>query len=277
MNYLKTAFKISPDDAVVNNCELLIEAGAESVSFLYYSKDDQRTEGLFIYHFEKNISPLSWAESLSAFLAKKELPNFTGCHIIYNFREFTLAPESMVSPGDEQAVIDCIFGKNGLANCHRQSIPNKQIVLLYRIPVEVEELFQQHFPQATIQHAVGLQMPVVGDKQATLYVVMYQASFKIMLFKEGQLQLVQFADFNTPADVAYHLMNACEQHQLLPVETTLTLSGFVDKKSNLYDELYRYFGDIQMDDKLLVKQSEALDHYPAHFFSHLNMLVQCVL
>lgn len=274
---MKTAFKISPEAEVAGKCDLVIEAGAESVSFLYYLKEAQRAEGLFIYHFDKNISPITWAENLFHFLAKNELPPFAASHIIYNFREFTLVPASIVSSGDEAAMLNLLYGSNGLVTCRQQAIPDEEMVLLYRIPIEVEALLQQHFPQADAQHAVALQVSCVKNKQVTLYAVMYQASFKIMLFKDAQLQLLQFVDYNTPADVAYHLMNACEQHQISPAETTLMLSGFVDKKSNLYDELYRYFADIEMDDNLLVKQSEALDHYPAHFFSHLNMLAQCAL
>ena len=100
---------------------------------------------------------------------------------------------------------------------------------------------------------------------------------KVVLFKGGEVQMVQIFEYTTPTDAAYQLLNICNQYDLSPKEIPLTVSGFIDKKSNLFDELYRYFLNIDLDKPDNgVAIATHISQYPVHFFSHLILLVKCV-
>jgi hypothetical protein len=51
------------------------------------------------------------------------------------------------------------------------------------------------------------------------------------------------------------------------------LSGLIDKQSALYKELYQYFINIEFSE---AGWNMAGTEYPAHFFTSLNDLAQCV-
>jgi len=76
--------------------------------------------------------------------------------------------------------------------------------------------------------------------------------------------------------VAYHLLNICNLHNILPESITITLSGFVDMQSSLYEEIYRYFLNVQMEQlPQEVDITDEIKAYPTHFFSYLISLIQC--
>lgn len=174
-------------------------------------------------------------------------------------------------------VLETIFSSNNHVSNYAIEVKSLDAMGVYRVNSDVEQVLQSQYPGAKVHHAIAQQIPQLIKRKDLLYAVIYQHTLKAFLFKDEMLQLVQFFDYNSPADVAYHLLNMCELHQCNPGEIPLLLSGFVDKKSNLYDELYRYFLKIDADD--VVENMfipETISQYPAHFFSHLMMLVKCV-
>jgi hypothetical protein len=277
MNYLKTAFKIQPIENTASGCHLFIEAGWEGISFVYYSKDPLKVEGLYIYHFEKNSTALEIADELSLFFKEENLPEYLSCRICYNFKECTLIPSSLYNEAILPQMLDLMNANNGEVNNYSEKVNVLNAHLLYRVNSRIETVIRKEFPAAQAHHSNFFQLPVLIQKKDSLYCIIYQNSMKVVLFKEAVLQMVQIFEYTTPSDVAYQLLNICNQHDLSPKEITLTVSGFIDKKSNLYDELFRYFLNIELDKPDNgVAIATHINQYPVHFFSHLILLVKCV-
>lgn len=275
---MRTAFKIPPPSGNDEKFHLLIEAGYEGVSFVYYSKHPSTIQGLFIFHFDKEILADAQADELKHFLHSEELPAYSDCHICYNYKEFALVPEAMFEEAHSAPILDTLFSSNTNVSNHAIKVKSLEAMGIYRVNQDLEQILLSQYPAAKTHHAIAQQIPQLKGRKDLLYVVVYQHTLKAFLFKDDALQLVQFFEYNSPADVAYHLLNVCEQHQCSTQEMPLLLSGFVDKKSNLFDELYRYFLSIDMDEPVdHIVVSENISQYPAHFFSHLIMLVKCVL
>jgi Protein of unknown function (DUF3822) len=272
---LKTAFKILPVNTNVNSGELLIELGGESISFLYFSDHPLRVNALFIYHFEKNISSFDMANELDSFFQEEQLPGFTKCYLCYNFRECTLVPQALYREDLLPGILKCIFPENSCAAYYAEPVKGLDAAAAYQVDERVEAVIKKQFAPQNIHHSLALQLPLLHEQGDACYCIVYQHCIKVMLIKKGLLQIAQFFDYTTPSDVAYHLLNVCQQHDILPGEVELSLSGFIDKKSNLYDELHRYFLQIHMQEGDREK-SHAVELYPAHFFSHLISLALCV-
>ena len=79
------------------------------------------------------------------------------------------------------------------------------------------------------------------------------------------------------ADVLYYLLKICSGFSISQKEVKLVLSGFLEKQSLLYRELYNYFVRVsfqQIPD--FIKLSRSFNEYPAWFFSSLFNLATCV-
>ena len=97
-------------------------------------------------------------------------------------------------------------------------------------------------------------------------------TLKLFFFKEGQLQIVQYFDFTTPADVCYHILNVAERFETTASSLTLSLSGMIDVDSTLYQELYKYFLHIKFAETKDVVFSKGFEELPTHFYHHLTAL-----
>ncbi len=274
---MNTAFKILPTEKPLRPQHLLIELGWESVSFVYFSTEPYHVNGICVFHFPKNITSIELADELLAFFQVEQLSSYERTYVCYNFRECTLVPASLYKENMLGEMLNLVFPVNNRASNFAERAGDMDIVVAYRVDNRIESVMNQQFPQAESFHALSLLLPALKHHVDLFYCVVYQHSIRIILFKNGELQIAQFFDYSTPTDVAYHLLNVCTQHGLSPSEITLTLSGLIDKKSNLYDELYRYFMTIELseqDGDLEIAQ--AITQYPEHFFSHLITLAKCV-
>lgn len=255
----------------------MIELGWESVSFVYFSTDPFQVNGICVFQFPKNITAIDLADELLAFFQVEQLSSFERTYVCYNFRECTLVPASLYKENMLNEMLNLVFPGNNRASNFAEPVKDMDIIAAYRVDNRVESVINQQFPQAEFYHALSLLLPSLGRHSNLFYCVVYQYSIRVILFKDGQLQIAQFFDYSTPTDVAYHLLNVCTQHGLSPSEITLTLSGLIDKKSNLYDELYRYFMTIVLSEKDGDSEiAQAITQYPEHFFSHLISLAKCV-
>lgn len=271
---MKTAFKILPPLSTGKTYHLLLEAGRDGISLVWYSKDPLTIEGIFIYQSGKNIPDITLAEDLQRLLATENLPNYHSCIICYNTREALMVPAKFYSSASNEEMLNCMYGEMPGSQLFAEPVKDMDAFNIYRVPGNIHEALTNRFFAANVVHSNSLLVPYHREK--SLYCIIYNSYIKVILFKDGKMQLVQLYDYNTPSDVAYHLLNTCTQHQLSPSEITLTLSGFIDQQSNLYEELYRYFLNIEMEGiPQDTEVSDEIKSQPEHFFSFLTALVTC--
>jgi hypothetical protein len=229
------------------------------------------------FQFEKNMPLPGIATELNEFIGKENLPEFNSCHIFFNFKESMLVPDPYFKEAAAAAMLDCKYGPQPTDAIFSEPVEGMNAVNVYRVNDYVYNILNSRFLSAVFYHAHTLLLPFLQKQQQELYCTIYQHSIRVILFMGGKLQLVQYFDYGTPSDVAYHLLNTCSQHQVPPSTVSLTLTGFIDKDSHLYEELYRYF--LNIDFAALpgeVGLSEEVGTMPPHFFSHLISLAQCV-
>ncbi|MEP6713433.1 MAG: DUF3822 family protein [Ferruginibacter sp.] len=276
---MKVAFKIFPGDDENTGKHLLIEAGGESISFLLFSKSPFTVLGLLMYNVDKNLLPVELASEVNEAINNEPLlrQTFNSTTICYNFKESMLIPQHYFNEIEADEMLSLFFGDSSDTIIYCDKIEEQKIVNVYRVSEIIIQVLQEFYADAGHMHSSSLQLKKLPEKSQTLTCIVYHNAIKIILYKENTLQLVQYFPYHAALDVVYHLLNVCALHSIPPQEVTVLLSGMIEEKSNLYNEIYKYFLHIQFD-KISVDAavSENILQYPPHFFSHLISLASCV-
>ena len=276
---MKSAFKIFPIQKQNNDSHLLIEAGWESISFLLFSKSPLAVNGLLMYNLDKNLLPAELAEEINDGINNEPLlrQSFNSCKICYNFKESMLVPQQYFDAPAQSEILDLFFGNSNASIVYCDKLTEQKMLNVYRVEEIIALVLQEFYPGATHIHASSLQVNKLPEQSNSLSCIVYHNGIKIILYKENKLQLVQYFSYNVALDVAYHLLNVCAQHNIPTDEVNILLSGMIDEQSNLYNEIYKYFLNIQFDKPTMeVALADGILEYPAHFFSHLISLASCV-
>jgi hypothetical protein len=101
--------------------------------------------------------------------------------------------------------------------------------------------------------------------------------FLVAVFKGTNIQLMQSYSYQTPDDVSYYLLAICNRFNISQEKVTLIVSGLLDEQSRLYQELLKYFLQVQWD-RLpdSVKLDASFAAFPDHYFSPLLKMALCV-
>ena len=276
---MKIAFKIPPVNNNFSDLHLLVEAGKDDISFLVFSKNPLSVEGYYSYNLNQYISAKEYSASIKSIINDEDVlkQSFASVNIFYNFNCSTLIPSDYFIDEEKNNVCDVMFGQDKAALCFQENVKENNIKLIYRVPDKVYETLNNAFPKNIFAHSTSEQINLVSSNNSTLQCIIYHASIKVLLFNAGKIQLVQYFDYETPADVCYHLLNVCERFQITASSINLLLSGMVDKDSSLFTEVYKYFLHVSFSAPHTdVVIAENLQELPQHFYHHLIALAQCV-
>jgi Protein of unknown function (DUF3822) len=276
---LKIAFKIPPIIEDVSASHLLVELSNCEVSFLIFSKTPLASQGFYVYELDKNIPAIDYARELKMIIEGEGIfhQSFATVQVCYNFSTFTLVPKEFFVEAEKENMLYLMFGKDASSYCFYEDVLDNDMKIVYRVSSKIYETVNELFPKNKFSHASSMQLQankLVGD---ALKCIVYHNSIKLILCKDSQLQIVQFFDYETPIDVSYHLLNVCERFAISASNVKLILSGMIDKKSNLYDDIHKYFLHIQLStlpvDTIV---SEDMYAHPTHFYHNLTSLAECV-
>jgi hypothetical protein len=151
-----------------------------------------------------------------------------------------------------------------------------QLVNFYSLPESVLQFLIDQFPFASFRHVYtpSLKMPNESEASEQISVHFVNKQFRVMVKKDNNLLLMQTYVFSTPMDVVYYLLKICNEFGMSQELTHLTLSGFIEHDSTLYQEIYQYFINVAFAQHIQIEMPE--HHYPQHFFTSLHKLAACV-
>ncbi len=269
---MKIAFKIEPSTDKNVPLHLLIEVGDEDISFLIFSKTPFKIEGLYSLNFEKDIIPKNYIDSVKKYMEATTLlrvMDFSTLTVCYNFSTSVLVPLQYFIEDEKQQILDQLFVPDKSRICFQESCKDQSIKNVYSVPAVIHNSFAEQYPSGIFSHSSSHQL---SNKDATFYCIIYSSSIKVIFFKEGQLQIVQYFNYTTAADVCYHILNVAERFDTIPSSLQLILSGMIDLNSTLYKELYKYFLHINFAESKDIIVAENLEELPTHFYHHLTAL-----
>ena len=101
--------------------------------------------------------------------------------------------------------------------------------------------------------------------------------FLVAVYNGEQIQLIQSYAYQTPDDVSYYLLGICNKFKISQDKVTLIVSGLLDEQSRLYQELLKYFLQVQWDRMPeTIKLDKVFAAFPTHYFSPLLKMALCV-
>lgn len=276
---MKIAFKIPPTITDFSQKKLLIEVSDNDICFMIYESSPLTVLGLYVFDFDKNIIAADYAAHLNNIIDNENIlsAQYAAVNVVYNLKNATLIPATYFNNEHKDAIAALLF-----TNVHLQKIKVidvthlNDVKLLYAVPAVIESTLLQHFSTAAYTHSNATQIKQPPQPHF-LQCIVYHSTIKLILYKDEQLQIIQLFDYKNPTDVSYHLLNVCEQFDILPVHVHLQLGGFIEVDSYLYESIYKYFLTVKVA-TLPADVTVATDvaTIPAQYFTHLIMAAQCV-
>lgn len=277
---MKILFNHIAQGTLDNASNVLTEIGNCGISCLWYNKHPFFVVGVRMYHFQECTSGREIASHIEKLFSAAE---FTGKEnfACLNVKESILIPSAFFNDSRASAMLDLMYGKDK-ASVHADKVHLSEVhsggvcYNAYRVHPEIVRVVGSFTSSNEIRHSTSLQ---IGNSVPGTVVraIVYHHLIKLFLFINGRLQLVQQYPYKTPHDAAYLLLNACHQHNMEPAEIDVVLSGIIDRDSNLFREITRYFLNVNMEDVHenfeVVKELEGISN---HYFSHLTHLAACV-
>ncbi|HCL83320.1 MAG TPA: hypothetical protein DIC22_05055 [Chitinophagaceae bacterium] len=263
---------------------LLIEVGACSLIFVLLNVRGMRPAVIRVFQWPQvdTREPESILRGILENDAVLSRFKASEVFLVYNFPESNLVPEKYFSADMTRPVTDLIYGNLSQNLVLDEKIPWFEFHNVYRVPARIHFLMQEKFQEARYWHFYSLQLKcykmfTAKEEAAFMKVFFYPDKMVLMVSRSGQLQLIQHFNYQDSKDVLYNLLNCCHQLNLSREELVLELSGMIERKSALYEDLELYFLNIRfesMDDS--IRLTDELMQFPNHFFSSLLKMAICV-
>ncbi len=277
---MKTAFEINGEEPAAADTHALLEVGEYGMSALRFRKEPFSIDAISTYNFPED-SHGTISEKFRKIISDNAFASQANVHVFFNFREALLIPDEFMRGDTYAAQLNLVYGISpGDDNAYDEFVINpgseqpQKLFCVYRIPgglVSVVKEISLNRPM----HSTSVQ--IQPKAPTALHCTIFYNTIKIFLYVNNQLQLVNQYTYKTPADVVYHLLNACDKHEVSPSEIDVFLDGMIDVDSSLYQEIYKYFLHVYFnviaDDVVL---SSGIKEHPLHFITHLTALARCV-
>lgn len=267
----KELFHIKSEQEVPAQAVLLIRAGAYHLCFAVCNGNGRILHEL-VYH-----QSAGWdAEGLDAWLNQYPVlrQDFFEVHITWDQPAATLIPAAFYRMEEARNVLQQLHGPLPLHDVVSEQVLVWQLYCIYAVPVTLREWMQRHFPSAQCRHQYSnaLKQPALSDGE-TLLLDFRNGAFSLTAFRQQQLLLARDWEYQSPEDVIYALLRVCNEYAISRETAVLRLSGFIDRDSSLYRELYGYFLNTEFREAAW-QTSDAI--YPPHYFTAVNDLYPCV-
>ena len=143
--------------------------------------------------------------------------------------------------------------------------------VLYQVDQSIADTIHKYFPNYRSVHKYGAISKVlinsIARPELVLHLLCFQRHAILTGVQNGQLLFIKRIKFMSPLDSVYHVANAASQYGKKMEDVTLVLSGMVENSSSLFDAIYKYVPNIEIDSVTKnLFDKEKFSDYPEHFF-----------
>lgn len=254
----------------------IVEISDSGLSIAYYNKDAMAIKGVKIFDF-KNSDDTEIASRLETIFSEN-IYNRERLSIFLDQKESLIIPDADEFLKDKEKMLDLFFGsKNNksFSDTIKLSFPHTaNAVNIYRVAPEIKNKIEQFIPTVKFAHSSSSQ---IEEAVKGMTVIFQNYYFKIILMTDSGFKFIKHFNYKTPADVSYFMLWVCKNYEVSPLEIDVIIKGMVDKDSNLFEEMEKYFRNINFStpDKDVLLDFDC-DADNLHFFRNLTHLVKCV-
>ena len=232
-----------------------------------------------IYSFSPGMDATALAKQFAEIFQHENYlqQSFKKTTLVWSFPESILVPHELMKADAGTEMLNLVYGNAAGGAVRSDFIYQHNLHNIYRIPEAVANGLPSSFQYAGQTHQYSLLAQLPEKTGAHLLAVFYSHHVTLVLSKEGKLQVIRNFVYRDAEEAAFHLLNVCENFSVSPEEVAVHLNGMIDKDSNLYASLYKYF--LNMEFETLPGPATCtgeIKNYPTHFFSHLFAQALCV-
>ncbi len=274
---MNLSFYIQPVKIDTSCADLYLDINAQSLSYVVI--DSNICLALAIYRFKTGSSDETIANNIHEVVAEQSIlqQRFKKVHVTYGFDSFVLIPHQFMNGTDNDAMLELVYGESSERVIRTDFMYRHAIHIVYGIPKTVDNVIRRYFELAQCTHLFSMLPDFVNAEGNHLYCIFNTGQIKVVMMKDGKLQLMQNYSYDTPTDATYQLLTICKNFEVNVNSCKVHLSGMIDESSALFAELYKYFLQIQLTplpEKF--QYPEEIGQYPSHYFSHLFSTAACV-
>lgn len=275
---MNSSFKIGAVESVSAEARLLIEISLYGISWVIIDNGNECVL-LHKHHFAPGMTIDKAADELKKLASQEQLlhENFKGTTVIYTHPHAVLVPSDLLQEEHKKPVLELVWGDMNDTFIRTDFLFRQYTHNIYPVPRQVDAVVSYLFSSPVTTHLYSLLPDMYQSAGDHLHCIFASTSFTAMLVNNGKLQAIQTFSFKTPEDVVYYLLQLCEAFETNMESLVLHLNGMIDKASNLYAELYKYF--MQVEFATLPGEFTypyGILDYPSHYFSYLLTAATCV-
>lgn len=265
---MKALYNSSNDDQPISGAgHILVEVGGYGITIVWYNLEEKSVKGIRAFQFNGTDSK-DYPAQIQQVLNVSGLEHLH-VKLLFNNKESVIVPVEYHKTDADVRMMSLFFGNEDGVTYSGKVHGDDQTDVVFRVGTPVAHYFESRFQGVQFQHATQYQIAACNEG---LSCSVYPNYIKVLLVQNNILQLVQYFDYQTPTDVAYHLLNICDIYSLNRETISLYISGMVDHESNLYKECSRYFLNIQPEPSRL-SMPESMDSSAHHYFSQLTAAI----
>jgi len=274
---MNTVFEIMPSSYDPEKCVLICEVSNEGFSYCIRNEDEKSYLGVAIYHFDSTKPAVGFPIALQVLFHQHDIfsKQFKKVCVGFSVPQSVLIPFSMYARDKNQTLMNLMFGDLETNDVILTDIISEQSLYnTYRLSAATVDMIKNQFPDATMTHQYSLILKNFAGDTDRISVIFYTQKVVVNVFSGGKHLLLNSFDFTTANDISFILLNICKQLKIKKIH--LVLSGLVEENSALYNEIYKYFDDIEFASfRQEYSYSEEIAKFPSHYFSHIFDIDSC--
>ena len=211
-------------------------------SLLIYDKGEKLITSKQIF---ASIDTLSETE-ITTLIAKEsdiEIHN-KNIELIYEADRYTVVPSTIFKSEDAESLLNFHFQPSHTSSTLWNRVLDEEVVVIFSIPSSLKLALQTLFPSTTITHHISHFIQTIkAANQSSLHIWVRSTKMDVVVFKNGNLRLVNSFSYQTTEDMTYHTLNIYEQLQLDTEKHSVYIYNDL-KKEELKKMLKRYVGEV---------------------------------
>lgn len=245
-------FDKSFSDLKTSDYQLFLQVSKNGLSYTIFNPETNTFIGIESYMFNDIYNDYSLLTPLQALLNQTTIlqKNFKKIVVSYVNNRATLIPKPIFQANNLKVYHQFNFAQQDEDIFKSDFLINLSAYNVYSIPDYIVNAFNNlsnvvfhHFSTALIESSL-----LLAKKSKTPVIVEVHVlpnSFQITVVKNQQLELYNTFNYQTSEDFIYYLLFVLNQLNIKNDETTIRLTGEVDKNSAIYDMLFKYIKTIE--------------------------------
>ncbi len=174
--------------------------------------------------------------------------NYAETLLLFDTEKFTLVPSEIYIEEKKDDIFRLVFGRQAGNSLKDYFIENIPCHLLFAIPNELEETFDNTFSNYSLLHPVAVlnqKMQTIRAKEKKILILYFERNyFSLLFYVAKKLQLTNSFSFTHINDVIFYILSILEQQETTKFDVKLFLAGDINSDDERHNKLKKYFSNI---------------------------------